>query len=328
MNEEKKIVIVTENEDQMLLLSCMFLRHGKSNLELYSDCAFIREPQSIGWLLTDEKSVDFVPVISGSVIVFGTGSERQESGKLFLDISQSSELIYQKFQEYVSRPPMPQPIPEPVPMPENKQTKLYLSMALAGGSGKTEGTIVLAKRLAQQGKKVLYINLEEEQDFGFFLGIADKVLDSALDKPVNELVVIRQGDLSYLYPIQMEQSEDEMAERYIGLLREIRRANLYDVILVEIPAKKDWYIICLQEITDKVLVFVRQDAASAAKLESLEREKGMDMEYLYICGLYDKNRQNRLEHMEITEYVPYTGDESVEGLLKNDCMKATAEILR
>lgn len=54
----------------------------------------------------------------------------------------------------------------------------------------------------------------------------------------------------------------------------------------------------------------------------------MDMEYLYICGLYDKNRQNRLEHMEITEYVPYTGDESVEGLLKNDCMKATAEILR
>ena len=107
MNEEKKIVIVTENEDQMLLLACMFLRHGKSNLELYSDCAFIREPQSIGWLLTDEKSVDFVPVISGSVIVFGTGSERQESGKLFLDISQSSELIYQKFQEYVSRPPMP-----------------------------------------------------------------------------------------------------------------------------------------------------------------------------------------------------------------------------
>lgn len=153
MNEEKKIVIVTENEDQMLLLACMFLRHGKSNLELYSDCAFIREPQSIGWLLTDEKSVDFVPVISGSVIVFGTGSERQESGKLFLDISQSSELIYQKFQEYVSRPPMPQPIPEPVPMPENKQTKLYLSMALVGGPERQRERLYLPKDWRSRGKR-------------------------------------------------------------------------------------------------------------------------------------------------------------------------------
>ena len=83
MNEEKKIVIVTENEDQMLLLACMFLRHGKSNLELYSDCAFIREPQSIGWLLTDEKSVDFVPVISGSVIVLEQAVRDRNPGNCF-----------------------------------------------------------------------------------------------------------------------------------------------------------------------------------------------------------------------------------------------------
>ena len=52
------------------------------------------------------------------------------------------------------------------------------------------------------------------------------------------------------------------------------------------------------------------------------------MEYLYICGMYDKNRKNHLEPMEITEYVPYTEESSVEGLLKNRCMEATAEILR
>lgn len=325
MNEEKRIVIVTDREEQLLSLACMFLRHGTEGVELYSDSAFIREPQGIDWLLTDQRSEPFVPQIAGRVFVLGKDPSGQVPGKTLLYEDQPTEQIYQELLEYANQPPIEEVQPE---CP--KTTKLYLSMALAGGCGKTEGTLVLAKRLAQQGKEVLYINLEEEQDFGFFLDRTEKMTESSLEKPLEELLdyAVKKQDFSWIVPVLMEQSEEQMADQYIRIIREIWKMNRYDVILAEVPAKKDWYTVCLQEMIDKILVFIRQDAVCAGKLQILEKAKGTDMEYLYICGLHDKNRKNYLESMEITEYVPYTEEASVEGLLENGCMEATAEILR
>ena len=52
---------------------------------------------------------------------------------------------------------------------ENIGSRLYLSYSPVGGCGKTLGTLALCRHFALQGKRVLYLNLEPNQDFAFFL---------------------------------------------------------------------------------------------------------------------------------------------------------------
>lgn len=349
MNKDKRIVIVTEKEEQLSELACAFLRHGKTNLELYSDAAFIREPQTIDWMVVDEQIQFFVPVIDGTVFVLSTEESERAPGKKYLDGTQKAEVIYQQMLDIMSHPTadqMQKRIPEPKRDVEERyesktgdeprpvtfgKTRLYISTSQTGGTGKTEGTILLGKLLARQGKQVFYMNLEEEQDFGYFLQDTEQITEEEPEKSLEELIeqgTGREEGFTYLKPIQTELTEEQMVDRRIRLISSLIKLQKYDVILAELPCKKEWYTWCMQGMIDKMLVFTRQDRYSAQKLRKLEREKENDLEYLYICGIYDKNRKNYLEDMDITEYVPYIEKESVEELLNNNCMKTTAEILK
>lgn len=356
MKEEKRIVIVTEDEEQLIELACVFLRHGKSNLELYSDAAFIRDPQTIDRMVADGQSEAYLPAVSGVTFVlkkenFGE-STANVTGRIYMDGNSMAEELYEKMEICVQRlqeiEAEPEQKQEIEAEPEQRQeidaepeteveeqktavteTRLYLATSPVGGAGKTEGTILLGKLLAQQGKRVFYINMEETQDFGYFLDETDWISDHALARPVEELLQQETGqkEITYLKPIQTEMAEEQMADRMISLIHSIISLKKYDVILAEVPCKRNWYTLCLQEQIHKVLVFARQDACSREKIRQLEQERNQELEHLYICGLYDRGRKNHLEDLQVAEYLPYTEDASLEGLQKNGCMKTVAELL-
>ena len=346
MKEEKRIVIVTEDEEQLIELACIFLRHGKSNLELYSDAAFIRDPQTIDRMVADGQSEAYLPAVSGVTFVlkkenFGE-STANVTGRIYMDGNSMAEELYEKMETCVERLQEMEAEPEQKQgidaEPESKaaeqetaatETRLYLAISPVGGAGKTEGTILLGKLLAQQGKRVFYINMEETQDFGYFLDETDWISDHALARPVEELLQQETGqkEITYLKPIKTEMAEEQMADRMISLIHSIISLKKYDVILADVPCKRNWYTLCLQEQIHKVLVFARQDACSREKIRQLEQERNQELEHLYICGLYDQGRKNHLEDLQVAEYLPYTEDASLEGLQKNGCMKTVAELL-
>ena len=204
MKEEKRIVIVTEDEEQLIELACVFLRHGKSNLELYSDAAFIRDPQTIDRMIADGRSEAYLPAVSGVTFVlkkenFGE-STANVTGRIYMDGNSMAEELYEKMETCVQRlqemETEPEQKQEIEAEPEQRQeidaepeseaeeqttavteTRLYLATSPVGGAGKTEGTILLGKLLAQQGKRVFYINMEEELP-GPLVFTTDEVIDT------------------------------------------------------------------------------------------------------------------------------------------------------
>ena len=220
---------------------------------------------------------------------------------------------------------------------ENIGSRLYLSYSPVGGCGKTLGTLALCRHFALQGKRVLYLNLEPNQDFAFFLknreaasaDFADAVCSQKADLDDLQSAVGEEG-FFYIRPLEHHKIQNQdFLKTFTEYIQKLLEQEEYEIIMAEIPYRLDQNAKILADLADKVLVFGNQNEEAAFKLRLAKKSEITDPEkYLYICNRFREEDKNNLEDMDITEYVPEVENPSVENLTENDCFFLTAEILR
>lgn len=201
-----------------------------------------------------------------------------------------------------------------------EETKLYVTYSVGGGNGKTILSLALAQALADFGKKVLYISGEDFQDFYIFMETVpvfcrNRMIYSLLAK--NQGIIrectaqIESVDFDYLRPLEQPPVAYQIEqEHYHWLLKEIRKAKLYDVIVFESAICFSEKTIRLFEDSDKVFFICSQGQGAACKFNYLLRSIDVGGEkFLAICNRYDCLKKDWLKEGRgelgslISEYV-------------------------
>lgn len=348
MRKNRRIVLGIKEEEMLLALACVFLKHGAEpeELELISDPAFLENKQDIDWLIADESCAEGIWPVTGEAFVIGDRTEKNPD-IMYLRKGLTAEELYQEMVTKLTVRGMSEDdmqdeswsfdfemddIPE-----ENIGSRLYLSYSPVGGCGKTLGTLALCRHFALQGKRVLYLNLEPNQDFAFFLknreaasaDFADAVCSQKADLDDLQSAVGEEG-FFYIRPLEHHRIQNQdFLKTFTEYIQKLLEQEEYEIIMAEIPYRLDQNAKILADLADKVLVFGNQNEEAAFKLRLAKKSEITDPEkYLYICNRFREEDKNNLEDMDITEYVPEVENPSVESLTENDCFFLTAEILR
>lgn len=184
-----------------------------------------------------------------------------------------------------------------------KETKIIAMHSAIGGSGKTVLGMALADSLEQNHCRVLYINAESIQEFGYYLKDKSGLTGEAVRSLKNDLKhtytnvrpFIRKEGFSYLPPFQVTLDalnlEESVFENLVCTAKESRE---YDFIIVDIEAGYSREKIRLLQQADKALIILQQDELSVRKTEYLlhnidvrDREK-----YMFVCNKYDESAFN------------------------------------
>ncbi len=210
-----------------------------------------------------------------------------------------------------------------------KETRVISLYSAIGGSGKTGLGIGLAESLAQNHRKVLYINTESIQAFGMYLKDSSGMPNDgirAIKDDLNHVYTnvrhfIRKEGFFYLPPFQMTLDALNLNfSIYQNLIQTAKESKEYDFIIVDIESGYDRERIELLQKADKVLLILMQDVQSVKKTEYLlqniefrDREK-----YMIICNKYDDAKENAYFQSEmqtrfiLNEYIDLEREPLVE----------------
>lgn len=219
---------------------------------------------------------------------------------------------------------------------DSETTKLISLYAAAGGTGKSSIGIGLAACLAQNFRKVLYINTETVQSFGYYLSDASGLPSEAYrtlreaSKGVYNSVkhFIRREGFAYFPPMStVLDSLNLDFGFYTQLIRGAKESKEYDIIIVDLESGYELHKMEIIQNSDKVIMVTRQDALSKYKLEYLIRnidvhDKG---KYLFLCNMYDETQENVFmteqgrAQIRPDDYIEYSAEamDTLQDLIKN-----------
>lgn len=171
-----------------------------------------------------------------------------------------------------------------------KQTSILSFYSPIGGVGKTTVSLVYAKKIADHGSRVLYLNMEDMPSGSSYLeNDGDKGLSDLLqyiDSNVNismkiEGMVKQKGtNLFYLNDFASPNDVYEMEKEDVTkLLSEIRNIGLFDYIIVDMTSFIGDYNMAIFETSDKIFIVERNDEISAKKLSIFYRQRHIINEF-------------------------------------------------
>lgn len=214
-----------------------------------------------------------------------------------------------------------------------KDTEVIALYSAIGGTGKTSLSIGLARCLAKKHKKVLYLNTESIQEFGFYLEDKSGMPSDgfrAIKDDMNHIYhnirhFIRKEMFSYIPPFLTTLDARNLDFSIYGkLIKDAKESKEYDFIIVDIEAGYSHQKVSLLQNANRVLLITKQDAVAAFKMEFLSRslDFGDKEKYMVICNKYDSGKENVYFQSEIQsqfpikEYVEYvaTPPESADEL--------------
>lgn len=186
-----------------------------------------------------------------------------------------------------------------------KEPQIVAVVSPAGGTGTTSVSIGISACLKQNLKKVLYLNMENYQDFYYYLENKEMLptqVAAYLKNPTADIYAkmkeyIRKEDFAYLPALRTSrESLGITGQGYMELARAAQRSDDYDFIVVEIGNDLNSEVIKFLKYASKVYVVLKQDAYTALKLSVMkysincsDKEK-----YTFICNFYEKEKENSL----------------------------------
>lgn len=210
------------------------------------------------------------------------------------------------------------------------QTRLYVMYAACGGSGKTISGLGLCSALSDLGKRVLYINAESYQDFGYYLkdkGYASASFGYALATDSSELIrkiedELGNDEFDYLKPFEKSTLSYQISDQnYMNLVEQIKNMKKYDVIMLEVSRDLTKEKLMLMERADKVINVCLQTEEAAYKNEKLLTNMNWKKEqWVFLCNRYKNMEENALSNQvslgmyEVVEYI----EEQENALLLQD----------
>jgi len=215
-----------------------------------------------------------------------------------------------------------------------EKTKTVIVYSAIGGIGKTTIALGLCANLVNNHKKVLYVDAENLQDFGFFLSDKETLHSraSAVLSAENDLYnglrpYLRNEGFDYLPPLRMAASSMGISlkafRHYVG---ECKKHVVYDYIVIDTDSvfneEKDKLI----QLADRVVLLVKEGEYSRHKTNllvnnfaSMESKK-----YLAVCNKASAHCNDRMEAYKekITDAVIH----EIPGSIRIDVLRDNREI--
>lgn len=209
-----------------------------------------------------------------------------------------------------------------------KETMIISLYSAIGGSGKTSLSLGLAEELANNHKRVLYINTESIQAFAHYLndevGMSNegyRALRDDLNHTYHNIKhFVRRKNFAYVPPFMATLDALNLSSQiFVNMVQTAKESKEYDFIIVDIEAGYSRTRTELLEISDKVIMVMLQDKMSLLKTEYIlqnidfrDREK-----YLFICNKYQESKENAYfesalqKQFPLHEYVEYVEEPMV-----------------
>jgi cellulose biosynthesis protein BcsQ len=167
----------------------------------------------------------------------------------------------------------------------DKDTKIIGVYSPLSGSGKTSIAYGLSIRMSIAGKKVFYLNLEENATTEMFLdtqgeGDLSQVLFYLKAKVKNLSVKIDSikkedpnSEIHYFNPLKSHlELEEVTAREYLSLLTELKNSSFYDAIIVDLSSGFNQKIAEVLNHGDRIVFTITKDEALKAKTRAIIKD--------------------------------------------------------
>ena len=187
-----------------------------------------------------------------------------------------------------------------------KETQVIVVSSASGGAGKTTVAMGISGVLAQNYKRVLYINAERLQTFQHLLADTSAIsttdtyvkLMNATDSIYTDIkMVIRKETFHYLPPFKTSlMSLGISYSIYERIITSAKKSREYDYIIVDTDTTFDEGKASLLYIANKVLVVTNQTKASVLATNIwVSNVNGVNSEkYIFISNGFKREQQNVL----------------------------------
>lgn len=216
---------------------------------------------------------------------------------------------------------------------EKKETQIILVTSAAGGVGKTTVAMGVAACLAQNYKRVLYINAARLQNFQYALDNSSPItspdvyanLLNAKDNVYDDIKhIIRKEIFSYLPAFKAAlMSVGLDFSIYSKLASSAKKSGEYDFVILDAESTFDDAKTDLIDLADKVVVITDQSFSSVHSTNLLlSNINGINSEkYMYICNKFDKDETNALISPQVS--LKFNVNEYVEKVAMNGIAKCS-----
>lgn len=216
---------------------------------------------------------------------------------------------------------------------EKKATQIILVTSASGGVGKTTIAMGISACLANNYKRVLYINASRLQSFQYIMGnkatIASPEIYSKLSNPTARTYedikpVIRKEGFSYLPEFKASLMSVGMEYSvYRKIAESAKGSGDFDFIIIDAESTFDEEKTRLLDIADKVIIVTEQgvNAVQATNTFLSNINATNSDKYVFVCNKFRKDSYNALSSPElvtkfsVNEYVETLG---VNGIVKNE----------
>ncbi len=322
------VVIADTDENYLMPLEYKFLETlgDKIELEIISDRAYYEEffsaPRTAEIVAVSEKlySRELLKHNINSLFVLAEENDAGSTAELSVSKIFKYTGVKEIFNEliYRSRDSLFDDSSE-------KETKIITLYSAIGGSGKTSMGLGLASCLAQNHRRVLYVNTETIQGFSYYL--ADKtgmpnegvraIREDKQHVYNNVKYFIRKEGFAYVPPFAAALDALNLEKSiYLNLIKNAKASKEYDFIIVDVEAGYDKEKMDFLQLADKAAIVLLQDEFSVYKTEYLlhnidlhDREK-----YLFICNCFQEEKENAYVNSQMqkkfsmNEYVEYASE--------------------
>ena len=305
-----RVIIADTDSNYIIPLQMRFAEEffEKIDLEIITEKAFFEEffssPQKADILIVSED-------------LYNTSLQKHELCNIFLMVEQNEEYdsddyninkifkytsIKEVFNEIVGKSSNFLEVDKN----NNSETQIILVYSACGGTGKTTVALGMAACLTQNYKKVLYINAGWLQSF-------QRMFDNQTAISVQEVYLrmienpdsayesvkhlLRKELFTYLPPFKGSlMSLGISYSVYEQLACSAKKSNEYDYIIVDADTEFDEEKASLINISDKVVIVTKQNAASVYSTNLLVSNiNGINAEkYIFICNDYYPGSKNTI----------------------------------
>lgn len=230
----------------------------------------------------------------------------------------------------------------------NRVTRGIMVYSPIGGVGKTTTALGLSIALAKQGKKVLYFNAENVQNFQWYMQDRTYAYEELAACIINEdehalsylKNALGQEEFDYVRPMRQSiLAYGINEENYFYFINQILEANIYDYIIFDVSSELTLFKTKLMAKCYRVVIVLQQDELSVYKTEEFLKniDYSNEEKMLWICNNYQDNHENRILYSEmlrnctIAEYVGREnmngGSITLEDIRRSNLFQATAYLL-
>lgn len=332
-----RVIIADEDESYIVPLQFKFVTDffNKIDLEVITDRAYFDDyfskPQNAEILIVSDELYDSSLQRHNIQNIFVMMEQYDEGGTGDLNVTQLFK--YTSIKEIFNEITGKSAGALNIAAVEKKETQIILVTSAAGGVGKTTVAMGVAACLAQNYKRVLYINAARLQNFQYALDNSSPItspdvyanLINAQDNVYNDIKhIIRKEIFSYLPAFKAAlMSVGLDFGIYSKLALSAKRSGEYDFVIIDAESTFDDAKTDLIDLADKVVVITDQSFSSVYSTNLLlSNINGVNSEkYMYICNKFDKDETNALISPQVS--LKFNVNEYVEKVAVNGIAKCS-----